>query len=195
MAVRLQRLTGRALSETLDEIAALRIAVFREWPYLYDGDTEYERGYLKRYLESPRAIVVGAYREDRLVGVTTGTPLADHAGDFGQAFASTGLAISDIFYCAESVLLPAFRGQGVGHAFFDARETHAQESGFKTVCFCSVLRPEDHSERPLQYRPLDAFWRKRGYEPLPDVIASFSWKDLGEEAETRKPLQFWMRRL
>ena len=28
------------------------------------------------------------------------------------------------------------------------------------------------------YRPLDSFWRARGYAPLPGVIAEFSWKDV-----------------
>jgi hypothetical protein len=27
------------------------------------------------------------------------------------------------------------------------------------------------------------------------AIARFSWKDLGDTAETEKPLQFWMRAL
>jgi hypothetical protein len=30
---------------------------------------------------------------------------------------------------------------------------------------------------------------------VPGAIAHFAWKDLGEEAETEKPLQFWMKPL
>ena len=61
--------------------------------------------------------------------------------------------------------------------------------------FCGVQRPGDHPMRPADYRPLDPFWRARGYAPLPGVIARFSWKDLGEDSETLKPLQFWIRDL
>jgi hypothetical protein len=43
--------------------------------------------------------------------------------------------------------------------------------------------------------PLDDFWRKRGYEPVPGLVAYYSWKDIGEAQETEKPMQFWMRRL
>ena len=39
-------LTGNAVGEVLDDLARLRIAVFRDWPYLYDGDVAYERDYL-----------------------------------------------------------------------------------------------------------------------------------------------------
>lgn len=188
-------LTGAALEAALDDVARLRIKVFHDWPYLYDGDLDYERKYLQSYRDSERAIVVGAFDGDRLIGASTGAPLIDHAEDFAAAFRGTGLDLDDIFYCAESVLLSEYRGQGVGHKFFDEREAHARRLGFAKAAFCGVQRPADHPMRPAQYRPLDAFWRARGYAPLPGVIAQFSWKDLGEEGETLKPLQFWIRDL
>ncbi|WP_209424850.1 GNAT family N-acetyltransferase [Pararhodobacter sp. SW119] len=195
MTLRVEALTGAALSAALDDVARLRIAVFRAFPYLYDGDLDYECRYLEPYRSSPGAIVVGGFDGDRLVGAATGTPMTDHAGDFAEAFAGTGLDLSEIFYCAESVLLPECRGLGIGHRFFDIRETHARELGCKHVAFCSVVRPADHPARPADYRPLDDFWTGRGYAPLPGVVARFAWRDLGNTEETRKPLQFWIRRL
>lgn len=188
-------LTGAALTDALDDVARLRIKVFRAWPYLYDGDLDYERTYLQSYRDSDKAVVVGAFDGDRLIGASTGAPLTDHADDFATAFKGTGFDLNEIFYCAESVLLSDYRGQGVGHKFFDLREAHARKLGYVKCTFCSVQRPVDHPMRPDNYRPLDAFWRARGYEPLPGVIAQFSWKDIGEEGETLKPLQFWGRDL
>nr|WP_174819475.1 GNAT family N-acetyltransferase [Ruegeria lacuscaerulensis] len=188
-------MTGAALETALDDVARLRINVFHAWPYLYDGDLGYERKYLQAYRDSARSIVVGAFDGDRLIGASTGAPLADHAEDFAAAFDGSGVGLSDVFYCAESVLLPDYRGQGVGHKFFDQREAHARALGFTKCAFCSVQRPVDHPMRPESYRPLDAFWRARGYEPLPGVVAQFSWKDIGEDGETQKPLQFWIRDL
>ena len=92
---------------------------------------------------SDRAVLVGAFDGTTLIGAATGTPLADHADDFGAAFAQTGLDLSTIFYCAESVLLPEYRGQGIGHAFFNQREGHARAHGFKKTAFCGVVRPHD----------------------------------------------------
>ncbi|TNF58928.1 MAG: N-acetyltransferase [Rhodobacteraceae bacterium] len=188
-------LTGPGLDAAIEDVARLRIAVFRDWPYLYDGDLDYERRYLEPYRSSPRSVMVGAFDGARLVGVATGSPLEDHKADFATAFEGTGLDLSTIFYCAESVLLPGYRGQGIGHRFFDLREDHARAHRFARVAFCGVVRPVDHPARPDGYRPLDAFWRGRGYAPLAGVVARFSWKDLGETAETAKPLQFWMRDL
>ncbi|MDW4499721.1 GNAT family N-acetyltransferase [Sulfitobacter sp. D35] len=195
MTLDIRILRGDELDSALDAVAELRITVFRDWPYLYDGDLDYERGYLDHYRENPDAIVVGAYDGDTLVGASTGLPLEGHDDGFAAAFAETGLDLSRIFYCAESVLLPDYRGQGAGHAFFDAREAHARATGFDSCCFCAVIRPDDHPRRPATYRPLDTFWVGRGYARLSGVIAKFEWKDIGEPAETAKPLQFWMRKL
>ncbi|VCU62039.1 Histone acetyltransferase HPA2 and related acetyltransferases [Tritonibacter mobilis] len=195
MVLRIETLTGAALEAALDDVARLRIEVFRAWPYLYDGDLAYEREYLRSYRDSAGAVVVGAFDADRLVGAATGTPLADHADDFAAAFAQSTLNMADIFYCAESVLLPAYRGQGAGHGFFDAREAHARELGFAKSAFCSVIRPKEHPLHPTEYTPLDPFWRKRGYEPLPGVVAEFAWKDIDQPKENTKALQFWLRDL
>ena len=195
MTLMVRALTGAALDAALDDVARLRIAVFRDWPYLYDGDMEYERRYVAAYRDSPGAVLVGALDGDRLVGAATGTPLAEHADDFAAAFAGTGIDLDTVFYCAESVLLPEYRGRGIGHRFFDVREDHARELGYSRSAFCAVIRPDDHPARPPDYRPLDGFWRTRGYAPLPGVVAEFGWRDLGAADESRKPLQFWMRDL
>ena len=49
MPVTLRGLTGTDLDTALDDLARLRITVFRDWPYLYDGDLDYERRYLAEF--------------------------------------------------------------------------------------------------------------------------------------------------
>ena len=193
--IRVERLTGEELAKALDDVARLRIEVFRAWPYLYDGDEAYERHYLQTYRDSENAILVAAFDGDRLVGASTGAPMEDHAEDFAAAFDGQGIELKDIFYCAESVLLPGYRGRGIGHAFFDAREAHARAMGRRYVAFCGVMRPADHPLKPEQYQPLDPFWRKRGYAPVKGAVAQFRWKDIDQPQETEHPLQFWMRAL
>lgn len=193
MSVEVHVLTREGFAAALDDVAQLRITVFRDWPYLYDGDLEYERNYLAAYLESPDSLVVGAFDGTRLVGVSTAAPLEDHAEELGAPLRALGYDLSDVYYCAESVLLPDYRGRGIGHAFFDAREAKARALGRKYMAFCSVLRPEDHPLRPATFRTNDAFWRGRGYAPLPDVFAEYSWRDIGAAEETKKKLQVWFR--
>ena len=188
-------LTGAALDAALEDVARLRITVFREWPYLYDGDLEYERDYLNAYRNSSDAVLVGAFDGAKLIGAATGTPMFDHADEFASAFQGLDWDLSRMFYCAESVLLNTYRGSGIGHRFFDLREEHARALGSRKVAFCAVQRPVGHPLRPADYRPLSVFWEKRGYRIVPNAIAHFSWKDIDVAHETTKPLQFWVRDL
>jgi GNAT superfamily N-acetyltransferase len=188
-------LNGPALEAVLDDVAGLRITVFRDWPYLHDGTRDYEREYLATYRDNSGALLVGAFHQGRLIGASTSTPLEDHAAAFSTPFKALGIPVEKILYGAESVLLHPYRGVGLGHRFIDLREGHARALGRTHVAFCSVIRPDDHPARPATYRSNDAFWRGRGYDTLPDAVARFSWKDVGDTIETEKPLQFWMRAL
>lgn len=193
--VEIAPVTGAALADALPALARLRIEVFRAFPYLYDGDEDYEHDYLRTFSQAEGAIIVVACDGDRVVGAATGAPMREQMAEWSHPFAALGYDLAEIFYCGESVLLPEYRGQGIGHAFFDHREARARELGARLCCFCGVIRPADHPLRPAGYRPLDGFWRKRGYQPLEGVQAEFAWKDVDRPEETTKRLQFWMREL
>jgi hypothetical protein len=64
---------------------------------------------------------------------------------------------------------------------------------FPLICFCAVERPVDHPRRPVDYRPLDEFWRHRGFVRHPELQTTFSWQDLDETAESPKPMTFWLK--
>lgn len=195
MAVTIEPLTGSSFEAALDDLARLRIRVFRAYPYLYDGTREYEQKYLDRFAKAKDGIIVAARDSECIVGCATGSALSAHHKEFAKPFRAAGCDVDDFFYCGESVLLREYRGQGVGHAFFDRREAHARARGYKRITFCRVVRPADHPLRPADYRPLDAFWQRRGYRRMEGLVTQFAWKDIDQDAETSKPMQFWMREL
>ena len=196
MALRIERLTGAVMAAVLPALAELRIAVFRDWPYLYAGTLAYEETYLREFAASAGAVIVTARDGDAIVGVATASPMSHHASEFGAPFEAAGYDTRRLFYFGESVLRASYRGRGIGHKFFDEREAHARAiGGFTHTTFCGVIRPPDHPRRPSDYRPLDAFWMKRGYTQRDGMIAQFSWTDIGDSEKTDKPMQFWMRPL
>ena len=194
-AITLECLSGAALLPHLDAVAALRIAVFRDWPYLYDGDAAYEREYLAAYAKSPDSLVVLARADDTVVGASTGIPLAQDSAEFQAPFLARGFDVSTVFYCGESVLLPAWRGRGIGHAFFDAREAHARAlGGFAWTAFAAVDRHDDDPRRPTGHRGNEVFWRKRGYVRQPGMTMQLHWNETGI-GDIEHPLTFWLRPL
>lgn len=194
--IELRVLCGAQIAPHLDDVARLRIAVFREWPYLYEGDADYERRYLATYARSAHSLFVLALDGDDVVGAATGVPLADESEPFRIPFRERGIDEAEVFYFGESVLLPPYRGKGVGHRFFDAREAYARSLGrFRWTAFCAVQRRADDPRRPPGFRPLDGFWQSRGYLRQPEMVAHVSWREVGEREESEKPLVFWLRRL
>lgn len=184
------------LEAHLKDLAQLRIEVFRAFPYLYDGSLDYEMSYLETYTACPESIVVLVLDGDRVVGATTGLPLDAETPEFQKPFIEAGHEASRIFYCAESVLLPAYRGKGVYPKFFAEREGHARSMGrFDTCAFCCVERPENHPLRPEDYLPLDPIWSRFGYVKHPELRTSYSWKDIDETQESDKPMVFWLKPL
>jgi GNAT superfamily N-acetyltransferase len=195
MILSIAPLTGTDLLDALDDLARLRIAVFRDFPYLYEGTRDYEEKYLQLFAKGKDGIIVAAKDADTIVGCATGSALVTHHGPLQEPFAKAGYNLDAIFYCGESVLLPQYRGHGIGHAFFDHREAHAKARGYEISTFCGVIRPDDHPLRPASYQPLDPFWQKRGYRKADGLVAHFSWKDVGEREQTEKPMQFWLKDL
>ncbi|MBE9606534.1 GNAT family N-acetyltransferase [Acetobacteraceae bacterium H6797] len=193
--LRFETLTGPALEPFLSDLAALRIAVFREWPYLYEGDAVYERGYLRSYAESPGAAVIVAFDGEKPVGAATCQPMTQTHGPVADTFRAAGYDVGQWCYFGESVLLSAYRGQGAGVRFFAEREAHAQRIGLDRCTFCAVIREPTHPLKPRDYLPLDAFWMKRGYAKRPDLVCHFDWNEIGAEAETSHPLAFWVKSL
>jgi GNAT superfamily N-acetyltransferase len=176
-------------------LARLRIAVFREFPYLYDGTMEYERTYLETYAKAQDGVVVAAFDQDRIIGAATALPLTAAPDSLCAPFREAGIAPETVLYFGESVLEPAYRGRGLGHAFFDGRENHARDLGYTTAAFCAIIRPEDHPRRPAEYRPLDTFWTKRGYTRQEAMTCQMTWQDLDEDSQSAKTLRFWTKRL
>ena len=193
MSLTIQEFSGESLQTHLDGLGALRITVFRDWPYLYDGSLEYERDYLKCYLRCERSFVALVFDGHRIVGATTAMPMSEEGPEFQAPFVNAGYNLADICYFGESILLPEYRGRGLGKEFFARREAHANHLGARYTTFCAVNRRSDDPRKPADYRALDDLWTKQGYAKQPQLEAQFVWKEIGEEAESPKTLTFWLK--
>jgi len=191
---KVQRVFGQDIEKYIPALAALRIEVFREYPYLYDGSLDYEKRYLASYATAPDAVLVLATLGEPVIGLATGMPLSAQPQEIQAPFAARGADLGSIYYFAESVLQSDHRGRGIGSRFFDEREAHVTERPkYTSVCFCAVDRGDDHPARPPGHQPLDGFWQNRGYKRDASLVAQLSWRDLGETTETEKPMVFWTK--
>jgi len=187
---------GEEIRTVRDALAGLRIRVFHDYPYLYEGSLAYEKEYLETYIRSEGAFLFSVFDGEEMVGATTCIPLTDETAEVQEPFLQKEVDIRSIFYFGESILLKEYRGLGLGNRFFEEREAHAASfAGVDTVCFCAVRRPVDHPLRPADYQPLDAFWGRRGYVRAAGMISYFEWKDLDEESSSAKPMEYWFKKI
>jgi GNAT superfamily N-acetyltransferase len=195
MALNIATYSGASIEPFLQDLARLRISVFRTYPYLYDGDLEYEKQYLQTYLQAEDAIVVIAQDGDQVIGASTAIPLSAETDNVKAPFLAAGYDLDRIYYFGESVLDDNYRRQGIGVGFFEHRERKARAlGGFDWLAFCGVVRPTDDPRRPAEYLPLDHFWRRRGFQAT-ELYCAMSWKEVGEEQESDKQMRFWMKEL
>ena len=54
-----------------------------------------------------------------------------------EAFVQGGYDLGSICYFGESILLPQYRGRGIGKEFFRRREAHARKLGTRITAFCA----------------------------------------------------------
>lgn len=169
--------------------------MFREFPYLYEGSLDYERNYLSTYPKSADSIAVFLVDDDRVVGASTGLPMAAETSGFSHSVILQGYNPESFFYCAESVLLPEYRGLGYYKIFINTRENHARTLGMKYIGFCAVDRPPNHPMCPPNWRAPNAIWSHHGYRQNESLKAQYRWRDIGESEESIHHLTYWIKRL
>lgn len=176
-----QTVVGESIGRYAADIARLHLVVFRDWPHLYEQGVEGDSRHLRACTDSWRSVAVLVFDAGTLVGASTGLPLADAADAIRQPFADAGVDVERVFHCGGSALLPAYRGRGLGHRFFDERESHARMLGdFDRMAFCAIDRAPDHPRRPPFGRDNQAFWQRRGYRPHADLKIVLDWSEPGE---------------
>lgn len=186
--------SGSEARQIADELAKLRIKIFWDFPYLYEGNIEYEKKYLETYFKARHSFILVAKDGDKFIGATSAIWANEEEESFKKPLKDYGLNTDEVFYFGESVLLPEYRGLGLGKIFMEERESFARSLGFiKVLAFCSVERSLAHPLCPPEYRPLNEFWKSRGFSPEPGLSTEFSWQDRNESQETMKKMNYWLK--
>ncbi len=86
MAITVTSLPGDDIRSVLPDLARLRMVVFRDWPYLYDGTLEYEQEYLAKFAAAKGAVCIAAYDGAQMVGASTASPMAETDAEFIEPF-------------------------------------------------------------------------------------------------------------
>lgn len=194
-AIQFKKIGTADVPQYIDALAGLRIRVFREFPYLYEGSRRNEQEYLSTYQKAENFCLFAAFHEEEMIGATTCLPLEEESSEVQQPFLEKGFPLQDYTYFGESVLLAPYRGLGLGKKFFLLREAQAVLFNTPNATFCAVERPPDHPLRPENHRFLDPLWQKMGYTKRQDLQCSMEWEEVPHGRRSSHTLTFWIKAL
>jgi GNAT superfamily N-acetyltransferase len=187
---------GVEIEKYLDELAKMRLEYFKEFPYLYEGDWENERGNLSKLADDQHSILVLAFEGQEIAVVSTATPLKGEYVEVPEAFFNDlGFANEDLYYFGEIIVHQKFRGYGLATRIFKEQEKYAEDLGFKAICFLVVEREDNHPLKPEAYRENDVKWEHLGYHRT-DKAIFFEWPTIqatGPAKNIKNKLVFWMK--
>ena len=195
MVITKELVTGAAIAVVLDSLASLRLEIFREYPYLYDGRREDELAYLKSYAEAPDACVILAHDEGAVVGAATGMPFIHEGAQMLPAIAASQYNVEKLYYVGELLLYPAYRNKGLGLQLLGQLEQQIHSLGrYQHLVCATVERPAAHLLQPDVYVPITRFLARTGFDLMPGVTTSFAWRET-DGIRRDHPMQFWVKEL
>lgn len=180
---------GARIGGYIERLGRFRIEVFREYPYLYDGEMEYERKYLGRYAARPNSFLIFCEDANGFVAACTGICMDGAGEEFCEIFSQEDT--SEICYIGEVMIKEGYRGQGLGSKLLSKAMKLIKEGGYKKAVLCAVDRDEKRHLRPKDYVAPDNLWLKFGFKKLSDKKIYYDWRDIGETCETQKRMSVW----
>lgn len=187
-------LANHQIAQNIEDIARLRIDIFREYPYLYDGDFKYEANYLSKFAHVSNSVLIVLKDNEHIVGSITGLPLQYEDSDIQAPWIDKGLAIKHVYYFSEILIYPKYRGKGIGQQLFaQAEATVTALNQYHCFSLATIIRPKHHPSSPYNYKNVEDFWTKNGYQKQEHLICHITWKEIGETNESPKPLVFWTK--
>lgn len=192
--IHVRSFVGSSIKPHLHSIAKLRAEVLQDFPHCEEPNLSKETEYLKKVAAFKESITVLIFDRHTLVGCGNGYPLSLTDPSLIKPFKENDLPIETYFFLGEVLLLKQYRGRGMGHHLFDAREAHVFSlKEFKHICFCMPLGGSE--DRPPDFVSLDEFYRRRGYIQHFELKYSTSKICVRKQAPTEQMGIFWIKDL
>ena len=190
--------TGENILPYIDFIAQLRIVTFKEFPYLYQGNLEYEKKYLSGYSSTENSMIAIAWIDNKIAGISTGIPLisdSDIVAGAKDLFIKHQINPENYYYYGETIILPKYRGLGLSKKIFSAQDKKAKDLGFHYACMMTVIREMNHPLIPSDYKSPEPLWRKLGFAKN-GLKATFNWPTICSDSSINdmpNDLEFWVK--
>lgn len=196
-----EQLSGSNIHKYLTEVATFRIKYFRDFPYFYDGNLDYEMNYLKGYTEDEKSIlIIIRNSKNDIIAVSTGVPLITTSDILSKAetvFSQSGLNPKDFYYYGEVILDYSVRSKGLTRLIYNEQELHARKFGFSSITIATVIRDPTDPRNVDRVASSDLVWKKLGFTQT-NIEFNYNWPTLqidGKTVDCENKMIFWAKYL
>lgn len=182
----------------LHYFAALRIIYFRDFPYLYAGNFEYELSYLQNYLDDPKSVFITIQKENQILGFAAGGSFESLGSSFGsvsEKFKMKGYDIKKLFYIGEVIVKNPNAGDIYGAKLFKKLIHFSLDYHFEGVAFChenSLYENVDQLLTNKNERFKRIFYKSGIHDPNIEIDVSYaSVTESNSIIEKKHRLKFW----
>jgi GNAT superfamily N-acetyltransferase len=188
-------LKGSQIQDYLEQIAQLRLTIFKEYPYLYDGGLKDELVYLQHYTNHAEATAIITSCGNELAGAVTAIPLQYESEEITSPLASMQYPVECTIYIGELLFYPDYRNKGLGTRLLSGIEQHFHsQKNYEYLTSATVNRAEDHLCRPEGYVPIERFLQRNQFAKMPGVTTHITWKEI-DGVHRDHEMQFWIKAL
>ena len=181
-------------------VSDMRITYFREFPYMYKGNLEYEKEYISELTSHKKSMIVTASINSKIVGISTALPLtsdADILKEVYNLFEKKSYAPKEIYYYGEVIVLPSYRRKGIANQLYHLHEQQALKWKYKYACLAVVVRDKDDPRKPNQYLSTDIIWPKLGFKKE-NIYFNYHWPTVlsdGQVKDVQNTMVFWTKKI
>ncbi len=183
--------------EKFQFMAEMRLKEFAKFPYLYQGSMAEEKEYAKEY-QVPGAILITCSVAGEDIGVISGYPYQYNQGKSAKVeveLATMGMAMDEIYYIGEVILIEKYRNQGIGKQL-EKMLVDIIKKEYKYALVITVERSLDDPDRPEGYRYKNGLREGTGFKRLQNEIV-YSWpvKRKSGISEEENVVSVWVKNI
>lgn len=187
--IKYEILQGEKIQSRLSEIIILCDTIYRQYPYLYNGDDAGYTEYVRSYSASPNSVVILAFANDEAIGIAMGMPMKETREYYTAPFTAHYMDVNDIFYLGEFGIKPEHHQLGISFDMYRQFEEIVRATQkFSTIAFWEILNP-------MKCEELHQAYRATGFSYHPELSFELWWQNIGETNESAHLAQYWIKSL
>ena len=181
--IRIETFRGTETAPYIQDIVKLCNAIYREPPYLYNGDDEEYTAYIESLSQANDVVICLVFDGEKAVGLSIGRPLIQTRGPYKETLVEHGYDLNQFFYLGEFGLLSGYRDCRIEEAMYLEIEKAAFVDGaFDMICVWDIVDPNQFSSDTCFVE--DYFWKKLGFVQHPELNFQIVWINIGDTQES-----------